>query len=220
MPKLGLSEDLVGRLAVLQAVRIWDLATSCEVVHLRRGDSARSVAFSPDGGWLAAGRDGTTASLSEVVSSSEFIRVAQLARAGGIAFRSDGSLLATQYAYGSARMWSVEAQTAQRVITGEGVGYASRDSAACSAQAAPTGAPPPPATANGGNATNGELAPGKAQIFEACPASSRVGAEPRGAPGLGRQRLSCELGARSRKWERAEQPGRTGECAYGAMPDQ
>jgi hypothetical protein len=62
----------------------------------------------------------------------------QSAKAGRIAFRSDGGLLATECAYAIARVWSVEARAAQRAISAGGVGYASRDTTACSAQAAPT----------------------------------------------------------------------------------
>jgi len=97
--------------------RVWDTATGRLVLQLEavfQGDTARGVAFSPDGKWLAvcgAGGHVGGARIFEV-QTGRLVRSLDGHSIGvtGVAFSPDGTRLATMSYDKTARIWSTEAQ--------------------------------------------------------------------------------------------------------------
>jgi RNA polymerase sigma factor (sigma-70 family) len=102
-----------------RAVRLWQVSTGKELVHLALGQKdgvhspgGRSVVFSPDGRTLAtAGRDGTV-SLWEVATGALRRRFhGHTAAVGKLAFSADGQTLASASADTTVLLWDVAGLT-------------------------------------------------------------------------------------------------------------
>jgi WD40 repeat protein len=94
-------------------VRVWDAATAAELATLRGpGGPIESLAYSPDGGTLAAGGAERLVTLWDAAT---FARVGMVEAAddwvNAIALSRDGSLLATSGSYGdpTVRVWDTAA---------------------------------------------------------------------------------------------------------------
>lgn len=98
---------------------VWDVATGRKLfraMHAATADDAEapgfwvdSVAFSPDGNYLAtAGRDGT-ARVWNLTTGQELVRLTHAAPVAAVAFSRDGTTLSTGSFDGSARLWELPA---------------------------------------------------------------------------------------------------------------
>ena len=98
-------------------VKLWDVATGKEVRTLTgHQDTTTSVAFSPDGRFVAAGSKDKTVKLWEIDSGKETLTLTgHSAQVLSVAFGSDGKMLATGSADNSAKLWT--ADTGQELQT-------------------------------------------------------------------------------------------------------
>ncbi len=105
------------------SARVWDVMTGKEVVRLDHDSGLESVAFSPDGAYLATGsRDGTT-TLWALPGGDEVMRLYHGARVITAVFSPDGTELATGSQDGTARVWTVPGGKEQaRLVHRDNVG--------------------------------------------------------------------------------------------------
>jgi hypothetical protein len=110
------------------AVRVWELSTGKEVLHVPTNSAGHTIAFSPDGKLLAFDVE-YTVRLCRADTGKELFRlqghqeVAGRARinsgyVNALAFSSDGKLLASASCDGTARIWDVATGKALRVLEG------------------------------------------------------------------------------------------------------
>jgi WD40 repeat protein len=96
-------------------VRLWDVDDSAERRELAAipvSDGVRRLAFSPDGGLLAVGLDGSGMILLDVATRAPLVTVSYADYNSncvrGIAFTPDGLMLAMASLDGEVRLWKVE----------------------------------------------------------------------------------------------------------------
>jgi WD40 repeat protein len=87
--------------------RLWDFRKAIQVRNLRQSGAVKSVAFSPDGKWLAIATD-DTASVWDVGKGVQVLSVRPLGSVNGIAFEPSGKRLATASADNMAQLWHLD----------------------------------------------------------------------------------------------------------------
>jgi len=87
------------------SARVWDAVTGAERLKVTHARSVNSVAFSPDGAWLATGSSDGTARIWDAVTATERLKVTHARSVNSVAFSPDGAWLATGSSDGTARIW-------------------------------------------------------------------------------------------------------------------
>jgi WD40 repeat protein len=98
-----------------KTVKVWDLTTRTAVLTLPGHDgneygTAHGVAFSPDGRWLTAGREGGKVFVWDATTGQAIYSLAghEGLLASSVTFRRDGQLLATADVRGTVRLWDMQ----------------------------------------------------------------------------------------------------------------
>lgn len=91
-------------------IRVWDPATGRETVKIRLDnhfDAVFSLAFSPDGKWVASGSSDGTARVWNVATGQEISRMTHGEAVNSVAFSPDGKWVVSGSGveYGTARVW-------------------------------------------------------------------------------------------------------------------
>jgi WD40 repeat protein/tetratricopeptide (TPR) repeat protein len=87
------------------AARIWEAASGTKLLEIRHGDRVDTVAFSPDGIWLATGSHDKTARIWDAATGEELLEVRHGNWVMAVAFSPDGIRLATGSHDKTARIW-------------------------------------------------------------------------------------------------------------------
>jgi hypothetical protein len=85
---------------------VWEATSSKEVARMNHEDRVFSVAFSPDGKYLATASMDNTARVWEATSGKEVARMNHEDDVSSVAFSPDGKYLATASLDKTARVWS------------------------------------------------------------------------------------------------------------------
>jgi WD40 repeat protein len=111
---LAVASDLDG------SVVLWDLATDRSHLELRHPSPVVSIAFSPEGRWLATGANSRAIFLWDLKTGSRRILLEQaIGPTPALAFSPDGKLLASSsFSDHFARLWNVETGRAFRILAG------------------------------------------------------------------------------------------------------
>jgi len=86
------------------SARVWDAVTGAERLKVTHARSVNSVAFSPDGAWLATGSSDGTARIWDAVTGADRLQITHARSVNSVAFSPDGACLATASSDGSARI--------------------------------------------------------------------------------------------------------------------
>ncbi|MHC4167772.1 MAG: WD40 repeat domain-containing protein, partial [Planctomycetota bacterium] len=88
-----------------KTARVWDTNSSEEVQRMRHDDEVRSVAFGPDGKFVATACMDNTAQVWEATTGERIARMSHEQYVSSVAFSPDGKYLATASHDNTARVW-------------------------------------------------------------------------------------------------------------------
>jgi WD40 repeat protein/tetratricopeptide (TPR) repeat protein len=111
LPGLGIGSGIVmasNAPSSGEEARVWDLTTGQVVAQVTHEDAVTSIAFSPNGKWLAVGGQfAPHARIWDISAGDANVTLAHERGVDAIAFSPDGKLLATSESFGPKRLWDV-----------------------------------------------------------------------------------------------------------------